>query len=216
MGKLNVTNRTKVKRLPQRASYETEVIYKILDGALVCHLGFIYKGSVNIIPTFYGRKDDLIYIHGSYNSRMLKLFSSGEDVCLSVTIIDGLVLARSAFHHSVNYRSIVMYCKPEEIIDSEEKTKALEIIMNHILQDRWQEVRKPNQKELDVTSVFSFKINEASAKMRTGPPADDKEDYDLDVWAGVIPIKTSYDKPIRDELLRENVVLPEYIRSIEK
>ena len=127
-----------------------------------------------------------------------------------------ITLARSAFHHSVNYRSVVMYGKPEEILDGEEKSKVLEIIMNHIMPGRWEDVRKPNQKELDVTSVFSFKIDEASAKVRTGPPADDKGDYDLDVWAGIIPIKTSYDNPIKDELLRQDVVLPEYIKSIVK
>ncbi len=214
MEKLNITGRTKVERISKRASYDADVIHKILDDVFVCQVGFSYEDNVYIIPTLFGRKDNFIYFHGSKNSRMLKSFSSGKDVCITVTITDGLVLARSAFHHSVNYRSAVMFGKPEEIINNEEKTKALEIIMEHIIPGRWNDVRKPNEKELNVTSVFSFKIEEASAKIRTGPPADDKEDYNLNVWAGTLPIHTLYDEPVRDELLQKDVVLPGYIKDM--
>ena len=216
MEKLKITTRTKVNRLPKRASYEVEEVYKILDQSFVCQIGFKIDGQVNIIPTLYGRKNDLIFIHGSKNSRMLKSFSSGEDICLSVTTIDGIVMARSAFHHSVNYRSVVLFGKPSEIINNKEKTDALEAIFDHFIPGRWDDVRKPNEKELNLTSVFSVKIDEASAKMRSGPPADDKEDYSLKIWAGIIPIKKIYGEPVRDDLLPESLILPDYIKNITK
>lgn len=216
MEKLKITTRTKVNRFPKRASYEVEEVYKILDQSFVCQIGFKIDGQVNIIPTLYGRKNDLIFIHGSKNSRMLKSFSSGEDICLSVTTIDGIVMARSAFHHSVNYRSVVLFGKPSEIINNKEKTDALEAIFDHFIPGRWDDVRKPNEKELNLTSVFSVKIDEASAKMRSGPPADDKEDYSLKIWAGIIPIKKIYGEPVRDDLLPESLILPDYIKNITK
>ena len=207
-----ITKRTKVNRLPKRASYDKETVYQILDETFICHIAFLIEGKVNIIPTIFGRDDDLIFIHGSKNSRMLKSFGSGEEICISFTIADGIVLARSAFHHSINYRSVVMYGKPEEITDETGKLKALEMIMGHLIPGRWKEIRIPNKKELNLTSVFSFKINEASAKIRSGPAADDKEDLDLNVWAGVLPLKTIATEPVGNPDLKHNILLPDYLK----
>ncbi|HSD63560.1 MAG TPA: pyridoxamine 5'-phosphate oxidase family protein [Ignavibacteriaceae bacterium] len=215
MNKLNVTTRTKVNRLPKRASYDTDVMFDILDDAFVCHIAFKFKGQINIIPTIYGRKDDTIFIHGSNKSRMLKSFESGEEVCVSVTIVDGIVLAKSAFHHSINYRSLIIFGRPRKIETREEKEKALQIIFNHFIPGRWDEIRKPNKKELDVTLVYSFKINEASAKIREGDPIDDKEDEQLNIWAGVLPIKTISYEPIRAGNLNKNIILPEYLKKVQ-
>jgi len=209
--KLNITKRTKVKRLPKRASYERNEIYKILDDSFICHIGFKIDGQVNVIPTLYGRKDDMILINGSNKSRMLKSFASSEDICISVTIIDGIVLARSAFHHSVNYRSVVLFGKPIEVLGNDEKAKSLEAIMEHIIPGRWNEARKPYEKELSITSVFSFKINEASAKFREGGPVDEKEDLELDIWAGILPIKSAFKEPLKDIILKKSINIPGYI-----
>ncbi len=211
MKELNITERTKINRMPIRGSYDRDTIYKILDESFICQIGFNIDGQVNIIPTLYGRKDDSIFIHGSKNSRMLKSFENGCEICFSVTTVDGIVLARSAFHHSVNYRSVVLFGKPAEVKDREEKTNALEIIMNHIIPGRWEEIRKPNDKELNVTSIFSIKIDVASAKIRNGPAVDDKDDIDLNVWAGVLPLKTIADEPMRNPDLKENISLPDYL-----
>lgn len=211
MEKLNITERSKINRMPIRGSYDRDTIYKILDESIICQIGFNIDGKVNIIPILYGRKDDLIFFHGSHKSRMFKSFQNGEDICISVAMIDGIVLARSAFHHSVNYRSVVLFGKPKEVKNSEEKTNALEIIMNHIIPGRWEEIRKPNEKELNVTSIFSIKIDEASAKIRTGPAVDDKDDLDLNVWAGVLPLKTVVKEPTRNADLKESIGLPDYL-----
>jgi len=213
MQKLNITERTKINRMPVRGFYDRDTFYKILDESFICQIGFNIDGKVNVIPTLYGRKDDSIFIHGSKNSRMLNSFENGSEVCFSVTIVDGIVLARSAFHHSVNYRSVVLFGKPEKVESADEKTKALEIIMNHIIPGRWDEIRKPNDKELNLTSVFSLKINEASAKVRTGPAVDDKEDLDLNVWAGVLPLKMITEKPINNPDLKPDISLPNYLNN---
>lgn len=212
MKKLDITNRTRVKRLPKRASYDSDVIYKILDETFICQVGFNINNHVYIIPTAFGRKNELVYIHGSKNNRMLKSFETGEDICISVTLVDGIVLAKSAFHHSINYRSVILFGKPNKIVSNEEKNKALEIIMDHIIPGRWDDTRKPNAKELKATSVFSIQINEASAKIRTGPPNDDKEDIDLNVWTGVIPTKIIVEEPIKNINLIDNIPLPDYLR----
>ncbi|MCL5030408.1 MAG: pyridoxamine 5'-phosphate oxidase family protein [Bacteroidetes bacterium] len=216
MKNISITNRTKINRLPKRASYDINVINNILDEAFVCHVGFKIDDQVYIIPTAYGRKDNLIFIHGSKNSRMLKSFSSGDDISISVTLVDGLVLARSAFHHSVNYRSVVIFGKPEEILSKGEKTYALEIIMEHIIAGRWNEVRKPNEKELNATSVFSLKIDEASAKIRTGPSVDDEEDLNLNVWSGILPLKVIAEEPVPSLEFKENISLPDYIKHYRR
>ncbi len=213
---LKITGRTKIKRLPKRASYDLDIIYNILDDTFICHLGFKINGNVYIIPTNFGRKDNQIFIHGSKKSRMIKSFESGEDVSISISLIDGIVLARSAFHHSVNYRSVVIFAKPEKIENEDDKKKALNVIMNHILPGRWEDVRKPNKKELDATSVFSFKIDEASAKIRNGPAVDDKEDLNLNVWAGILPLEIYAGEPVKDELLKDSISIPEYINNYKK
>ncbi len=213
MDKLNITGRTKVNRLPKRASYDRNLIYNILDETFVCHVAFKINDQVFIIPTIYGRKGDSIFIHGSKNSRMLKAFEKDEDVCISVTLVDGIVLARSAFHHSINYRSIIIFAKPEKIENPKEKEKALEVIIEHVIPDRFSEIRKPNKKELNATSVYSFKINEASAKVREGGPNDEKEDMELNVWAGILPLKLVHGKPVRDPYLKDNIILPEYLEK---
>lgn len=212
MNKLNVTGRTRINRLPERASYDINIINDILDHSFICHVAFRIGDQVNIIPTIYGRKDDKIFFHGSKNSRMLKSFESGEEICVSITLIDGIVLARSAFHHSINYRSVIIYGKPVMVETKEDKERALQIIFDHFIPGRWQEIRKPDKKELNATSVFSFKISEASAKIRKGDPNDAKEDEELNVWAGVLPIQTIFNDPVRAENLKEEIILPEYLR----
>ena len=213
MKELKKTNRTKVNRTPKRAVYEKETIYKILDETFVCQIAFKIDGQVFIIPTAFGRKDDSIFIHGSNKSRMLNSIKSGEDICIGVTLIDGIVAARSIFHHSINYRSVIIFGKGKEIDEPEDKLKALKIITEHIIPGRWNYARKPNEKELEITSVFEFKIDEASAKIRTGPPVDEKEDYNLNVWAGIIPLKTIAESPIRDQEVRNGILLPDYIKD---
>jgi nitroimidazol reductase NimA-like FMN-containing flavoprotein (pyridoxamine 5'-phosphate oxidase superfamily) len=213
---LKITNRTKIKRLPKRGAYDIDTICKILDDTFICQVGFKINGQVYIIPTNFGRKDNRIYIHGSNKSRMLKSFESGEDICISISIIDGIVLARSAFHHSVNYRSVVIFARPEEITNEEEKNEALKIILEHIMPGRWEDVRKPNKKELEATSVFSFKIDESSGKIRTGPAADDKEDLSLNVWAGVLPLKSIPGEPINNKDLNDNILIPDYLNLFKR
>ena len=216
MKKLNITGRTKVKRLPKRAFYDIETIYKILDDAFVCNVGFEIGGQVNIIPVNFGRKDNQLFIHGSKKSRMFKSFESGKDICISVSLIDGIVLARSAFHHSVNYRSVIIFANPVKIADENEKREALKIILEHIMPGRWNDARQPNKKELDATSVFSFKIDEASAKIRTGPAVDDEEDLNLNVWAGVLPLKTVPGEPVNNDDLNDGILIPGYLINYKK
>jgi uncharacterized protein len=213
---LKITERTKVNRLPKRGSYDTETIYKILDASFVCHIGFKIENQVCIIPTLYGRKSDSIYIHGSKNSRMLKSFEAGEEVCISVTLIDGIVFARSAFHHSANYRSVIIFGKPEKIESSKGKNNALEIIFDHITPGRWNDTRQPNAKELNATSVYKFKIDEASAKIREGGAIDEKNDMDLNVWAGVLPLNLIPGNPERDKLLKKGIPMPGYIKNYRR
>jgi len=213
---LKKTIRTKVNRVPKRAVYNKETIYKILDETFICQVAFKIDEQVFIIPTAYGRKGDKIFIHGSNKSRMLNSIKSGVDICINVTLIDGIVAARSIFHHSINYRSVIIFGKGKEIIEPDDKKRALRIITEHIIPGRWDDARQPNEKELEITSVFEFKIDEASAKIRTGPPADEKEDYNLNVWAGVIPLKTVIENPIRDEKLNEDISIPDYIKNYKK
>lgn len=213
MNKLSITSRIKVNRLPKRASYDADKIYNILDDAFVCHIAFKTRKQINIIPTIYGRKDDKIFIHGSKNSRMLKSFETGNEICVSVTLIDGIVLARSAFHHSINYRSVIIFGKPEKIEKRPEKESALQIIFDHFIPGRWDDVRRPDKKELDVTSVFSININEASAKIREGGPVDDKDDLEFNVWAGVMPIKLISSLPVGAENLKPDIDIPEYLKK---
>lgn len=208
--------RTIVKRLPDRGHYDRETIYAILDEAFICHVGFVADGQPYVIPTGFARIGDDLYIHGSSASRMLRNLAQGIDVCVTVTLIDGLVLARSAFHHSINYRSVVVLGKAELVEDADEKNKALEAFTEHIVPGRWADVRWPNELELKATSVLRLPIAEASAKIRTGDPKDDEEDYAMDVWAGVIPLGLIATTPIADAKLKPDIAAPEYVLSYKR
>ncbi len=193
-----MTKRSTVKRIPKRGHYDRETIDAILDEAIICHVGFVVEGQPYVIPTGFARVDDVIYIHGSAASRMLRELSKGVEVCVSVTLLDGLVLARSAFHHSMNYRSVVILGKAELVTDETEKMTALEALTDHFVPKRWKDVRPPTTLEMKATSVLKLPLTEASAKIRTGPPVDDEADNALDVWAGVIPITLQKGEPIKD------------------
>jgi nitroimidazol reductase NimA-like FMN-containing flavoprotein (pyridoxamine 5'-phosphate oxidase superfamily) len=192
------THRTTVRRLPDRGIYDRDTICAILDEALICHVGFIVDGQPFVIPTIHWRDGDTLYVHGSAASRMLRALRGGVDACVTVTLLDGLVLARSAFNHSMNYRSVVVLGKAREVDDRDEKLRALDRLVRHITPDRAAEVRAPNESELRQTLVLALPLAEASAKMRSGPPLDEDEDYALGVWAGVVPIKTVKGEPVRD------------------
>jgi nitroimidazol reductase NimA-like FMN-containing flavoprotein (pyridoxamine 5'-phosphate oxidase superfamily) len=200
---ISQTERTRLRRLPKRGNFDRDTINSILDEAIICHVGFVADGQPYVIPTGYGRIGDQLYIHGSSASRMVRSLSEGIDVCVTVTLIDGLVIARSAFHHSVNYRSVVILGKAELVTDAEEKNLALEALTNHFVPDRWDDVRWPNELELKATSVLRLAIEEASAKIRTGDPVDDEEDYEMDVWAGVVPLELKPGKPTDDARLKD-------------
>ncbi len=190
-----------VKRLPKRGHYDKDTIYQILDQQFICHLAWEDQGQPYMIPTAYGRREDTLYVHGSSKSRMLSALTDGRPLCLVVTILDGLVLARSVFHHSMNYRSAVIYGHAREI-EGDEKMEALRIISDQILAGRWDEVRPPNELEMKATTVLAIEIDTASAKIRTGPPGDDDADYDLPIWAGVLPMSVTYHDPIEDPAMR--------------
>jgi len=205
MSAFTPTARTQVKRLPKRASYDKGQVYSILDEGRVCHVGFVVDGQPYVIPTGYARVDDQVYIHGSAASRMLRVLDEGVLVCVTVTRVDGLVLARSAFHHSVNYRSVVVLGRARLVTDPAEKLQALRSFTNHLVPGRWEEVRPPNEQELKATSVLALPLAEVSAKVRTGPPIDDEEDYLRPIWAGVVPIRTEWGEPIPDDRILPNV-----------
>lgn len=205
-----------MKRLPARGAYDRETIYPILDEAFICHVGFAIDGQPYVIPTGFARIGDDLYIHGSSVSRMLRNIVKGIDICVTVTLLDGLVLARSAFHHSMNYRSVVILGKAELVEDPDEKNKALEVFTEHVIPGRWAEVRWPTELELKATSVLKLPIEEASAKVRTGDPKDDEVDYEMNVWAGVLPLAVTPGKAIADERLIKDIPEPEYVRSYER
>lgn len=210
------TEKHRIKRLPKRGQYDRESIYRILDEALICHVGFVENGQPYVIPINFVRVEDTIVLHGAKASRLLKHIAAGHPVCVEATIVDGLVLARSVFHHSVNYRSVVLFGTGRALEQEQEKLRALKAITDHLIPGRWQETRPPNRKEMNATSVVSIKIDEASAKVRMGPPLDDEEDYALPVWAGILPLQETPLPPIRDELLPENIPLPEYIAGYSR
>jgi uncharacterized protein len=216
MSDFTPTPRTQVKRLPKRAAYDCQTIYKILDEAFVCHVGFVADGQPYVIPTNFGRAGGKLYLHGSAASRMLRTLGEGVPVCVTVTLVDGLVLARSAFHHSVNYRSVVVLGTAQLVEDPAEKMQALRLFTEHIMKGRWSEIRHPTEQELKATSVLALPIDEASAKVRTGGPIDDEEDYALSVWAGVLPIKPLAQTPIADARLNPSTSLPEYLKNYSR
>ncbi len=207
------TKRTTLKRLPKRGSFDRDVVNAILDEAFICHVGFVADGQPYVIPTGFARIDDDLMIHGSAASRMMRNMAKGIDVCVTVTLVDGLVLARSAFNHSVNYRSVVILGKAELVADESEKNAALEAFTEHIIPGRWTEIRWPNPLELKATTVLKLPITEASAKIRTGPPIDDDEDYSMNVWAGVIPLTLTAGTPIGDELLADGIQVPNHVNK---
>jgi nitroimidazol reductase NimA-like FMN-containing flavoprotein (pyridoxamine 5'-phosphate oxidase superfamily) len=194
-----------VRRVPQRAVYERAAVEAILDEALVCHLAFVHDGLPYAIPTLHARVGDVVYLHGSAASRMLRTLEAGAPACLTVTLVDGLVLARSAFHHSMNYRSAVVVGTLRTVEGDAERTAALEAFTERLVPGRWGEVRPPNRKELKATSVLALPLEEASAKVRTGGPVDDEEDYDLPVWAGVVPLALTAGAPQADDRLAPGV-----------
>jgi nitroimidazol reductase NimA-like FMN-containing flavoprotein (pyridoxamine 5'-phosphate oxidase superfamily) len=210
--KLNQTTNTTISRLAKRASYDVETIYSILDEGLVCHLAFIRDNMPVIIPTGFVRIENEIYIHGSVGSNYMRQLATEQDtVCISVTHLDALVLARSAFHHSVNYRSVVLFSKAQLVTEKQELYYALELFTEKMQPGRWADVRKPTDNEWKATMVLKFKIEEASAKIRTGLPKDDEEDYELPTWAGIVPFKTIREEAIPDPALKQGVAKPGYL-----
>lgn len=213
MNEFKKTDKTTITRKPNRASYDKETIFSVLDEAHYCTIAYVNNGEPFQIPTGFCRIDDKIYIHGSVGSfYMREIINNKLPVCISVTIIDGIVLARSAFHHSVNYRSVVLFSNPELVTNENELYKAMEVFTNKMCPGRWNDVRKPNDKEWKATMVLSFNINEVSAKIRSGMPVDDNEDYSLNIWAGILPFKTVRENVIPDTKLKEGIAVPNYLK----
>ncbi len=210
------SKRTEVRRLPERGSYDRDLINSILDEALICHVGFVHEGAPVVIPTIHARIGDTVYLHGSPASRMLRSMRSGDEISVNVTIVDGLVVARAAFHNSMNYRSVVVFGSPRIVTDHREKWDALEAITEHVVPGRWADSREMTEKEMKGTLVVALPLDEASAKMRTGDPGDDEEDYDLPIWAGVIPLTLTPGDPVVDPLLRVNAALPSYVSEYKR
>ena len=210
------TDRTQVKRLPKRGAYDRETVFKILDEAFVCHVGFVVDGQPYVIPTNFGRSGDTLYLHGSAASRMLRTLSEGIPVCVTVTLVDGLVLARSAFHHSVNYRSVVILGTAHLVGDPAEKMEALRLFTEHIMKGRWDDIRLPTDQEMKGTTVLALPMEEVSAKVRTGGPIDDEEDYALPMWAGVLPLPVVPAVPIPDARLNPKTEIPGYMKGYRR
>jgi len=212
----NPSARTRVVREAERGVYDRAAVYKILDEGFLCHVGFVVDGQPFVIPTSYGRAGDHLYIHGSAASRMLRQLDQGVPVCATVTLVDGLVLARSIFNHSMNYRSVVVLGTAVAVTDADEKLEALRRLAEHILPGRWAESRQPNARELKATSVLRLPIEEFSAKIRQGPPIDDDEDYGFSVWAGVIPLTMAAGTPIHDPRLDPAYPVPSYAENYSR
>lgn len=210
------TERTRVRRLPDRGKYDSETVFAILDEAFICHVGFVADGQPFVIPTGYARVGETLYIHGSAASRMLRTLSEGVQVCVTVTLLDGLVLARSAFHHSMNYRSVVILGRATSVEEPGEKMRALEALTNHIVHGRWDDVRLPTEAEMKATTVLALPLEEVSAKVRIGPPKDDAEDYALPIWAGVVPLRLAPGAPIPDPKLEQKIEPPAYARNYSR
>jgi len=214
---LSETERTKLRRLPKRGSYDPETINRILDEGFVAHLGFTgHGGQVFVIPTGYARRSDELIVHGSSASRMMRSLSTEIEVCVTVTLVDGLVLARSAFHHSMNYRSVVAFGTAKVISDEAEKMEALRALTEHIVPGRWEEVRWPTPLELKATTVLTLPLTEASAKIRIGDPVDDDEDYLLNVWAGVLPLAMRPGEPVPDAKLNAAIAIPDHVHNYRR
>lgn len=206
----HVTARNRVKRLHERGRYDRETVHAILDEGLVCHLGFVVDGQPFVIPTGYWRQGERVYVHGSAASRTLRALKDGIEVCMTVTLLDGIVLARSGFHHSMNYRSVAIFGRARPVDDPAEKVAALTDFMERIAPGRWNEVREPSAQELKATTVLAIPLEEVSAKFRAGPPKDDEPDYDLPCWAGVVPLRMVADPPVADDRLDPAIPVPGY------
>lgn len=205
------TERTRVKRIPERGYYDKQTIYPIIDEALYYHVGLNHSDSPVIIPTIQARKKDTLYIHGSAASRLLKSIPGKNNICVTITLLDGIVLARSAFHHSLNYRSVVILGNGDIVNNPDEKWEALKMVTDHLIPGRWEDTRQPNQKELDATTVIAISLNEASAKIRNGPPGDEAEDYSLPIWAGVLPLVLTKGTLIPDPILQDTIDISDYL-----
>ena len=216
MSEFSITELSRIRRVPKRGHYDKDTIYRILDEGLVCHVGLVEDGHPVAIPMNYARRDDTVILHGAPASRLVKYVQAGRPVCVTVTLLDGLVLARSVYHHSMNYRSAVVFGRGRLIKSEQEKRVALEVLTEHILPGRWQDARRPNRQELDATAVVSVAIESASAKVRTGPPADDEDDYQLPVWAGVLPIQQQALTPVNDPRLRKDIPLPSSVSNYRR
>ena len=209
---LEQTEKTRIRRLPERGSYDRATIDAILDEALICHVGFVVEGRPVVIPTLHARVGDHLYFHGSPAAGMLRTLREGVEACVTVTLLDGLVLARSAFHSSMNYRSVVVFGKAEEVSDREEKLRVLEALVEHVCRGRSADARGPSESELKQTLVLRVPIAEASAKIRTGPPKDDAEDYALPIWAGVVPLVLTPGEVVPDNPLP----VPDYVSRYKR
>lgn len=205
--------RTRVARLPRKARYDAATLHAILDAGYLCHVGFLVDGQPAVIPTLYGRSGDRVVFHGSAASRMLRTLSEGVPACLAVTLVDGVVVARSLFHSSMHYRSVVLYGTAREIADRDERLEALRAIAEHLIPGRWQEARAPSERELEATRVLALPIDEASAKVSDGPPGDDEEDYALPTWAGVLPLSERVAAPVPDPRLAPGIPIPPSVEA---
>jgi len=212
---MNLTKRTELRRIPDRGSHDWEAINKILDVGFLASVGFCVDGQPFVIPTLYGRDGERLYLHGSAASRMLRELETGVPACVTVTLVDGLVLSRSAFDHSLNYRSVVAFGTARKVMDPEQKIKSLRVISEHLIAGRWAEVRGPSDQELKATTVLEFSIEEASSKVRSGPPLDDESDYGWKVWAGVVPLEMKSRLSIPDDKLVQGVTVPEYVQRYD-
>ncbi len=210
---LSSTSRTELRRLRERGRSDRADLYTVLDAGFLCHLGVICDGEPRVIPTAYGRLDDTLYLHGSTANRTM-LAAAGQPACVTVTHLDGIVCARSVFHHSMNYRSAMIYGTGRLLTDEAERMAALEIIVENMLPGQWDATRTPNRKEMAATAVLAVPLAEASVKIRTGPPSDEPEDYETDIWAGVVPVRVEYGKPEPDSLLPDTIAVPEHLLSL--
>ena len=205
------SDRTRVKRLPERGKYDKKTVHSILDEGLVCHVGIAVGDQPFVIPMTYARSGDKLIMHGSAGSRLLTALQKGADVCVAVTHLDALVLARSAFHHSMNYRSVVIFGKANVIQDEDQMASVFKEFFEHVLPGRWKDVRKPNARELAQTALIEIPLDEASAKIRTGPPSDDEADYELPVWAGLLPFALTTQPAVDDPRLQAGIEQPDYL-----
>ncbi len=212
----SISARSRVRRLPERGVYDRAVIYKILDEALICHIGFVADGQPFVIPTIHARRDDTLLLHGAAASRMLKHIQQGNPICVETTLLDGLVIARGVFHNSMNYRSVVLFGVGRLLVNAAEKFEALHVLTDRVFPGRWSDSRAPSAKEMKMTSIIEFTIESASAKMRAGGPKDDASDYDQAWWAGVIPAEQKFHAPVPDEKLGAGIPTPSYLKKYKR